>query len=53
VMDLSIEKNLNICKNVFDGLIDLRLDSFVNKEDDYLQTVLKQKKETFVDEHIS
>ena len=52
-MDLSMEKNLNICKNVFDGLIDLRLDSFVNKEEDYFQTVLKQKKETFVDEHVS
>ena len=47
ILDFSSLKNLNICRDMFDELIDFKLESFIDKNSQLVSTVQKKKKEEF------
>ena len=47
ILDFSSLKNLNICRDMFDELIDFKLESFIDKNSQLVSTVQKKKKEDF------
>ena len=42
MVDLSSEKNFNICRDMFNDLLDQRLDCFVDRNSQLIQTVVKR-----------
>ena len=44
IIDLSSTKNISICRDMFDDLIDFKLDGFIDKNSQIVTTAVKEKK---------
>ncbi len=47
ILDLSVEKNFNICRTIYDDMVDQRLESFIDHSYDYVTTAVKEKQKGF------
>ena len=45
IIDLSSTKNINICKDMFDDLIDNKLEGFIDKNSQIITTAIKQRRD--------
>lgn len=43
ILDLTVEKNLNVCESVYVSMIDDYLDSFIQEEEDELVATIAKK----------